>query len=71
MDIPESKISWGHNGTWGKWHVDIIKEDGTQDHGHSPTINPPPRDEDGAIRIKGDEKDKYKNLPPPYGPIPE
>ena len=68
--MPE-ETSWGHRSKdWGgKFHVDkIIKNDQgeviDQSHGHSPTLYPPPRDENGAIKI-GSRKD----LPSPYGKI--
>lgn len=67
MSAPiQPKISFGHQGTIGKWHVDLIYPDGKQDHHHSPTLNPPPRDEYGHIRVKS-----WKEMPPPYGPIKE
>lgn len=65
-----SESSWGHrsNNWGGKFHVDLITRDAngkviSNDHGHSPTLYPPPR-EDGAIKIKS-----VKDLPPPYGKI--
>jgi len=58
--MPEEKPSpsWPHIGTIDKWHVDIGK-----DHHRSPTLNPPPKDDAGNTLSK--------NLPPPYGPIPD
>lgn len=55
--------NWG-----GKPHVDLYDRDKSgkvisQDHGHSPTLYPPPREE-GRIKIR-----KKKDLPPPYGKI--
>ncbi len=54
---------WG-----GQPHVDLYERnaDGkviSQDHGHSPTIHSPKR-EDGAVKLK-----KEKDLPPPYGDV--
>ena len=64
------ETSWGHRSkNWGgKFHVDkYVKDEAGNviDHsdGHSPTLNPPPR-EDGAIKIKD-----IKDLPSPYGKI--
>lgn len=67
--MPE-ETSWGHRSkNWGgKFHVDkYIKDDagnviGRSD-GHSPTLNPPPRD-GNAIKINSP-----KDLPPPFGKI--
>ena len=67
--MPE-ETSWGHRSKdWGgQFHVDkIIRDDQgnviDQSHGHSPTLNPPPRD-GNAIKIKS-----TRDLPPPFGPL--
>ncbi|WP_028316607.1 hypothetical protein [Desulfatibacillum aliphaticivorans] len=57
------------DGWGGQPHVDLYEKDSKgktikQDHGHSPTIHPPTKDEDGAIKLPGKE-----HLPPPYGDI--
>ncbi len=61
MGDKKNDVSWLHRSdNWGgKPHVDI-----GDSHGHSPTINPPPRDENGAIKIG-----KLKDLPPPFGKV--
>jgi hypothetical protein len=55
--------NWG-----GKPHVDLYERDAkgkviSQDHGHSPTIYPPPR-ENGAVKLRN-----KKDLPPPFGKV--
>ena len=57
---------WG-----GQAHVDLYERDKRgkvtkeKDHGHSPTLYPPP-EEEGRIKIA-----RKKDLPPPYGEVPD
>jgi len=55
------KVSWGHQGSIGKWHVDLTNPDGSKSH-HP--LNPPPCNGEGHKKVKG-----FDQLPAPYGPI--
>lgn len=65
MNDPNTpKVSWGHQGSIGKFHVDLIHPDGSQSHHHSPTLNPLPRNEEGHILVRS-----WGELPGPYGSV--